>query len=117
MSKKQGDPGDTLGGGSFEDRLRVARAKQGLGAPPRQAGDEPNGWSTSPWGIGLRVGLELVCALVVAVAIGWGLDRLFGTHPFLLILFVPLGGAAGILNVWRMFAPPRGGAGEKRGGG
>ena len=37
----------------------------------------------SPWGIGLRVGIELVSALVVAVAIGYGLDYLFGTqaHP------------------------------------
>jgi ATP synthase protein I len=117
MSEKQGGPGDSLGGGSFEERLRAARAKQGAGAPPRQAGDEPSGWSTSAWGIGLRVGVELVSALVVAVAIGWGLDRLFGTRPFLLILFVPLGGAAGILNVWRMFAPPRRGPGENRGGG
>ena len=37
----------------------------------------------SPWGIGLRVGIEMVSALVVAVAIGWGLDRLLGdeAHP------------------------------------
>jgi ATP synthase protein I len=62
----------------------------------------------SPWGIGLRVGVELVSALVVAVAIGYGLDRLFGTLPILTAVFVPLGGAAGILNVWRLFAPKSG---------
>jgi ATP synthase protein I len=56
-------------------------------------------------GIGLRVGLELVTALVVAVAIGYGLDRLFGTLPILTAVFVPLGGAAGVVNVWRLFAP------------
>ena len=59
----------------------------------------------SPWGIGLRVGVELVSALVVAVAIGYGLDCLFGTRPILIAVFVLLGGAAGILNVWRLFAP------------
>jgi len=58
----------------------------------------------------------MVSALVVAVAIGWGLDWLFGTRPFLMAVFVLLGGAAGVLNVWRMFAPKRGpapGKGER----
>jgi ATP synthase protein I len=47
----------------------------------------------------------MVSALVVAVAIGYGLDYLFGTKPILTAVFVLLGGAAGVLNVWRMFAP------------
>jgi ATP synthase protein I len=56
-------------------------------------------------GIGLRVGVELVSALAVAVAIGWWLDSFFHTRPFLLMLFVLLGGAAGLLNVWRLLGP------------
>ncbi len=56
-------------------------------------------------GIGLRVGVELVSALAVAVAIGWWLDNYFHTRPFLLMLFVLLGGAAGLLNVWRLLGP------------
>jgi ATP synthase protein I len=51
------------------------------------------------------VGIELVSALVVAVAIGYGLGRLFGAMPIFLAVFVLLGGAAGVLNVWRSFAP------------
>jgi len=43
----------------------------------------------------------------VGAAIGWGLDRLLGTRPILLVVFVLLGGAAGVLNVWRIFAPWR----------
>jgi ATP synthase protein I len=39
------------------------------------------------------------------VAIGWALDRWLGTRPILLAVFVLLGGAAGILNVWRIYAP------------
>jgi ATP synthase protein I len=58
-------------------------------------------------GIALRVGVEMVSALLVAVAIGWGLDRWLGTRPILLAVFVLLGGAAGVLNVWRTFAPRR----------
>ena len=91
---------------SFEERLKAARGRQGLDAPqPLSARNSGDIGGMSPWGIGLRVGVELVSALVVAVAIGYGLDRLFGTLPILTALFVLLGGAAGILNVWRLFAP------------
>ena len=99
MSGKQGDDG-----GSFEDRLAVARRKQGLDAPPPEAGGPAKG-GMSAMGIGLRVGVELVSALVVAIAIGWWLDSFFHTRPFLLMLFVLLGGAAGLMNVWRLLMP------------
>jgi ATP synthase protein I len=56
-------------------------------------------------GVGLRVGVELVSALAVAVAIGWALDRWLHTRPVMLALFVLLGGAAGIANVWRLMGP------------
>jgi ATP synthase protein I len=59
----------------------------------------------SALGIGLRVGVELFSALAVAVAIGWGLDRWLHTMPLFLIIFVLLGGAAGVANLWRMVAP------------
>ncbi len=97
------DPGDD--GPSFEERLKAARRRQGLDTPPRSPGMETGGLGQSPWGIGLRVGIELVSALVVAVAIGYGLSLLFGARPIFLAVFVLLGGAAGVLNVWRVFAP------------
>ena len=91
---------------SFEERLKAARGRQGLDAPsPLSARDQGDIGGMSPWGIGLRVGVEMVAALIVAVAIGYGLDRLFGTKPILTAVFVLLGGAAGVLNVWRLFAP------------
>lgn len=102
---------DTPGGKdrSFEERLAAARGRQGLDVPTRGAAPGPSGGS-SPWGIGLRVGVELVAALAVAVAIGFALDRWLHTTPILLSLFVLLGGAAGVLNVYRMFAPKPGSA-------
>lgn len=102
MSKEPGGPES-----SFEERLKAARSRQGLEAPPKRFGEEPDSGGLSPLGIGLRVGVEMVSALVVALAIGYGLDRLFGTRPILMGVFVLLGGAAGILNVWRVFAPRR----------
>lgn len=97
---------------SFEERLRVARQRHGLEDEPAQRTDQPD-QEPSALGIGLRVAVELVSALVVACAIGWGLDRLLGTRPIFLIAFVPLGGAAGVLNVWRTFAPRRQTPGRK----
>lgn len=94
------------GGDGFDERLRAARDRQGLDTPPPDAG-QGGAPPVSPWGIGARVGVELVSALVVAVAIGWALDRWLHTMPLFLGLFVLLGGAAGVLNVWRTMAPRR----------
>ncbi len=91
-------------GGSFEDRLRAARVRQGLGAP-EQAEAGPSGGSAL--GLGLRVGVELVSALAVAVAIGWALDHWLHTLPLFLVIFLVLGGAAGVANVWRLVGPAR----------
>jgi ATP synthase protein I len=49
----------------------------------------------------LRLGGDFVAGVVVGVALGWGFDRLFGTAPFGLIVFVLLGFAAGVLSVLR----------------
>ncbi|MGQ0456413.1 MAG: AtpZ/AtpI family protein [Hyphomicrobium sp.] len=47
----------------------------------------------------IKLAAELVVGLAFGGAVGWFLDRQFGTMPFLLILFVMLGFAAGLLNV------------------
>lgn len=100
------EPGDDDKPPSFEERLKAARSRQGLDAPSSASARDTGGMDgVSPWGIGLRVGIELVSALVVAVAIGWGLGYLFGGKPIFIAVFVLLGGAAGVLNVWRLFAP------------
>jgi ATP synthase protein I len=39
-----------------------------------------------------------VTAIVVCTAIGWSLDYWLGTRPWLMVLFVVLGAAAGINN-------------------
>lgn len=52
-------------------------------------------------GYGFRVATELVGGVLVGAAIGWGLDKLLGTSPWLLIVFLMLGFGAGINNVLR----------------
>jgi ATP synthase protein I len=44
---------------------------------------------------------ELIAGVGVGGFIGWALDRQFGTAPWLLVLFVALGFAAGLTNVIR----------------
>lgn len=63
----------------------------------------------------MRVGVELVSAIVVGLAIGWGLDTWLKTRPLFLVVFVSLGGVAGIVNVWRLVAPDSGAAKRPRG--
>ena len=93
-------------GGSFEERLRAAREQQGLDRPAASAPDRDTGMSAM--GLAVRVGVELVASLAVGLAIGWALDRWLGTTPRLLGLFVVLGGAAGVANLWRLLAPGKG---------
>lgn len=50
---------------------------------------------------GLRIGVELVAAVLVGAGMGWMLDRWFGTGPWLLILFFMFGVAAGFRNALR----------------
>jgi len=85
----------------FEDRLRTAEHRQKPPAPTGSAGNTTG----SALGIGLRVGIELVSALAVAVGIGWLLDRWLHTTPVFIGVFVLLGGAAGVMNVYRVMGP------------
>ena len=99
----------------FDERLEAARRQAGLDAaakPVRAAGDAPH-----PLTFAFRLGAEMVAALLVACAIGWGLDRLLGTRPWLMVAFVPIGVAAGVINLLRASGsagrsgPPRRGRG------
>ena len=91
--------------GSFEARLRAAQTRQALDNPAPKP--EAQG-TASPMGVGVRVGVELVSALAVSVLIGWGLDRWLRTTPLFIGIFVLLGGAAGVANVWRLMMPRKG---------
>lgn len=65
--------------------------KSDVDAPPKSA-----------LGLAFRVSVELVSAVAVGLAIGWGLDYLLDTKPWLMVVFIVLGGAAGVMNVFRL---------------
>ena len=49
-----------------------------------------------------RVATELLAGLLIGAGIGWTIDKWMNSSPWFLIIFFLLGGAAGILNLWRI---------------
>ena len=74
------------------ERLRKARGTREV---------RPQEGSQSQLGIAFRLVAELLAAVIVGGGIGWALDSLFGTSPFLLIVMFLLGVAAGMRNLMR----------------
>jgi ATP synthase protein I len=68
-------------------------------APVRRAGGNPG--MQQGLALGLRIGIELVTAVVVSGAVGWAIDRWLGTRPWVMLVMLILGIAAGMLNVYR----------------
>jgi ATP synthase protein I len=87
--------------GEIKDRL------EGLGddlkrvhernAPP-QASPEARG---EAMGIAFRIAIELVTGVALGGVIGWALDNWLNTKPLMLIIFLLLGAAGGLLNAMR----------------
>ena len=86
---------------AFGRRLADAQRREGAG---RVWKADANGPPKSALGLAFRVAVELVSAVAVGVGIGWLLDQWLGTRPWLMLLFIVLGFAAGILNVYRQAA-------------
>lgn len=78
------------------DRARSDRQRSASRIPQGGAGV-----SQSALGLALRIGIELVVAVVVATGIGWAFDRWLGTRPWGMIVGFFLGVATGMVNVWR----------------
>lgn len=90
--RKKDDPLKELG-------ERLDRARQAL--RPKPARETSGSAIGSALAFAWRIGVELVGAIVVAVFLGWAVDRWLGTRPWGMIVFFFLGVAAGLLNVYR----------------
>jgi ATP synthase protein I len=88
----------------FERRVSELDEKLGKVRAERdaEAGDrEGSAMRGRGMAAGMRMASEMVGAVLVGAAIGYGLDLFLGTKPWLLLLFFVLGFAAGVLNVMR----------------
>jgi ATP synthase protein I len=91
----ESEPPDPLA--RLDERLRQARARDS-GEPKPDSG---NAVLQQGMAAGLRIGVELVVAIVVATGLGWVIDRWAGTSPWVTITMFFLGVAAGMVNVYR----------------
>ena len=79
----------------FKTRLKIAKSKI------KKQLNNDNEKRGSFMGSAFKLGTELVAAVAVGTIIGFILDTLFDTKPWLIIIFFFLGAAAGMLNVIR----------------
>ena len=79
----------------FKTRLKIAKSKI------KKQLDNDNEKRGSFMGSAFKLGTELVAAVAVGTIIGFILDTLFDTKPWLIIIFFFLGAVAGLLNVIR----------------
>ena len=79
----------------FKTRLKIAKSKI------KKQLENDNEKRGSFMGNAFKLGTELVAAVTVGTIIGFILDTLFDTKPWLIIIFFFLGAAAGMLNVIR----------------
>lgn len=90
-----------MGDHSEQERLRrlgerIARMK-GAVDPPADRHRDAHSQGQMAW----RMVSELVAGLLVGFGMGYGLDALFGSGPWLMLLFTALGFAAGVQGVIR----------------
>lgn len=92
--------------GIRDDELeRRRRELEATLATRRQAGRdgeksaESNG--ATGYGQAIKLSSEFIAGIAVGIGLGWFVDRLAGTSPWGLIVFLLLGFGAGVLNVLR----------------
>lgn len=111
MSKRPGETGDRLPGQDKDANARgddLERRRRELDAAilarrPATGGKDQASKSSGMAGVGnaLKLSSEFIAGIVVGAAIGWIIDRLAGTSPFGLVVFLLLGFCAGVLNALR----------------
>src|SRR5690606_1326548 len=85
---------------SLEDLgARIARERKKAGLDEQDDADAKR--VGSGLGMAWRLSIEFVVATVVSTAIGWALDQWLETTPWLMLLMLVLGGAAGVRNMVR----------------
>ncbi|EKE71328.1 MULTISPECIES: AtpZ/AtpI family protein [Roseobacteraceae] len=88
------DPHDPERLRALEDRIEKAK---GALTPKASRGEEHFSQANMAW----RMVVELVAGLLIGFGMGWGLDKLLGTTPLFLVLFIGFGLAAGVKTMMR----------------
>jgi ATP synthase protein I len=79
---------------------RIAKVRQDAGLDEKTDGErEPP--PSGELGLAWRISIEIVVALTLSTGLGWVFDQWLGTTPWLMVVFLFLGAAAGINNAVR----------------
>jgi ATP synthase protein I len=94
----------------LDKRLRQFRNKRDVATGRDRNTDSTN----NGLGFAMRIGVELVAALVIGVGFGLFLDSWLDTKPWFMLGFFLLGAAAGMFNVYRVVQNQGGAVGYRQ---
>jgi ATP synthase protein I len=109
VDMSDGTRGDEGGSRSAEEAALSARLRRlgerldqvGPGRTAKPGSASRSNTDFSGFARGMRLSAELVGGVVIGFILGWLFDRVLGTSPLGLIVFLLLGFVAGVLNVMR----------------
>ena len=81
--------------------MAMAQGGRGLGMPEEKKPEEMFDAAKGVY-ILSTAGLQIVISILIGFGFGLWLDRWLGTKPWLMLLFIIFGVAAGFLNVYRI---------------
>ena len=84
-----------------QDRLKNLGKKIDKTLDERR-GASPDSQEGSAAGLAIRAVSELLVGLLVMMGLGWGADKYLGTAPWIMLALMPVGLAAGVVNVMRL---------------
>ena len=85
----------------IEDKDRISEKIGEFQKYNQKSINENDNAKSSAFGLAMRITTDLMSGVIIGGVMGWSFDKLFGTSPWLLIVFFILGVAAGISNVIR----------------
>lgn len=97
-------PGASSGpeGDDLARRTRALEAALAARKPARRDDEDKSATgSMAGFGQAMKLSSEFIAGIVVGAGLGWLIDRMAGTSPWGLIIFLFLGFGAGVLNVLR----------------
>lgn len=101
-TKQTSDKGASVSIGSRSDETRaladkIKSAKKGAGI----TGEKKSESHLTGHARAVRLGTEFIAAILVGFGIGYFADLIFGSSPWIMLVMVLVGFAAGVLNVVR----------------
>lgn len=84
------------------DRLEEFGRRLDKTLQARQGAAKPDTTEGSAAGLAMRAVSELLVGLLVCMGLGWMADKYLGTAPWIMLALMPLGLAAGVVNVMRL---------------